>query len=70
MRLLHKFGANRNVNYKGRAAHIGGFQRQTNDAMIWPKVKSAAERFHLEIEEDQRAHLGIFYRSDHFSFAR
>ena len=33
-------------------------------------VKAAAERNHLEIEEDQRAHLGIFYRSDHFSFAR
>ena len=24
----------------------------------------------MEIEADQRAHLGIFYRSDHFSFAR
>lgn len=37
---------------------------------IWPKVKAAAERNHLEIETDQRAHLGIFYRSDHFSMAR
>src|SRR5262249_52271457 len=25
---------------------------------------------HLEIEADQRAHLGIFYRSDHFSMAQ
>jgi Zn-dependent M28 family amino/carboxypeptidase len=36
----------------------------------WPIVKTAAERHKLEIEADQRAHLGIFYRSDHFSFAR
>lgn len=36
----------------------------------WPTVKSAAERNHLEIEADQRAHLGIFYRSDHFSMAQ
>ena len=37
---------------------------------IWPTVKAAAERNRLEIETDQRAHLGIFYRSDHFSLAR
>ncbi len=36
----------------------------------WPTVKAAAERNHLEIEADQRAHLGIFYRSDHFSMAQ
>jgi hypothetical protein len=36
----------------------------------WPTVKAAAAKHHLEIEEDQRAHLGIFYRSDHFSMAR
>lgn len=35
-----------------------------------PIVKSAADKHHLEIELDQRAHLGIFYRSDHFSMAR
>ena len=29
-----------------------------------------AEKNHLEIEADQRAHLGIFYRSDHFSMAQ
>lgn len=37
---------------------------------IWPTVKAAAEKNHLEVETDQRAHLGIFYRSDHFSMAR
>ena len=37
---------------------------------IWPTVNAAAERNHLEIEADQRAHLGIFYRSNHFSMAR
>ena len=37
---------------------------------IWPTVKAAAEKNHLEIEIDQRAHLGIFYSSDHFSMAR
>jgi len=36
----------------------------------WPLVKAAAEKNHLEIEPDQRAHLGVFYRSDHFSLAR
>lgn len=36
----------------------------------WPTVKAMAEKNKLEIEADQRAHLGIFYRSDHFSMAR
>ena len=36
----------------------------------WPLVKAAAEKNHLEIEVDQRAHLGVFYRSDHFSMAQ
>jgi Zn-dependent M28 family amino/carboxypeptidase len=36
----------------------------------WPAVKAAAARNNMEIEEDQRAHLGIFFRSDHFSMAR
>ena len=35
-----------------------------------PVVKAAAEKNRLEIEADQRAHLGIFYRSDHFSMAQ
>lgn len=37
---------------------------------VWPAVKAAAAKNHLEIETDQRAHLGIFYRSDHFSMAQ
>jgi Zn-dependent M28 family amino/carboxypeptidase len=36
----------------------------------WPVVNAAAQRNGLEIEADQRAHLGIFYRSDHFSMAQ
>jgi Zn-dependent M28 family amino/carboxypeptidase len=37
---------------------------------VWPAVKAAAGKNRLEIEADQRAHLGIFYRSDHFSLAQ
>jgi hypothetical protein len=36
----------------------------------WPAVKAAAAKNHLAIEADQRAHLGIFYRSDHFALAQ
>lgn len=45
---------------------VTGAERTT----AWPAVKAAAEKNHMEIEVDQRAHLGIFYRSDHFSMAR
>jgi Zn-dependent M28 family amino/carboxypeptidase len=45
---------------------VNGADRTT----AWPTVKAAAERNHLEIEADPRAHLGTFYRSDHFSMAR
>ena len=45
---------------------VTGAERTT----AWPTVKAAAEKNHLEIEADQRAHLGIFYRSDHFSMAQ
>ncbi len=45
---------------------VTGAERTT----AWPMVKAAAEEHRLEIEPDQRAHLGIFYRSDHFSLAR
>jgi Zn-dependent M28 family amino/carboxypeptidase len=45
---------------------VTGADRMT----AWPTVKAVAEKHHLKIEEDQRAHLGIFYRSDHFSMAR
>jgi Zn-dependent M28 family amino/carboxypeptidase len=45
---------------------VTGAERTT----AWPAVKAIADRHRLEIESDQRAHLGIFYRSDHFSMAR
>jgi Zn-dependent M28 family amino/carboxypeptidase len=45
---------------------VTGAERTT----AWPTVKAVAARHNLEIEPDQRAHLGVFYRSDHFSFAR
>ncbi|MBS0261406.1 MAG: M20/M25/M40 family metallo-hydrolase [Planctomycetes bacterium] len=37
---------------------------------IWPIVKAAADKGHLEIEADKRAHLGVFYRSDHFALVQ
>ncbi len=45
---------------------VTGAERTT----AFPAVKAAAAKNGLEIEADQRAHLGIFYRSDHFSLAR
>ncbi|MCE9562474.1 MAG: M20/M25/M40 family metallo-hydrolase [Planctomycetes bacterium] len=45
---------------------VTGAERTT----AWPIVKAAAEKHKLEIEPDQRSHLGVFYRSDHFSMAR
>jgi Zn-dependent M28 family amino/carboxypeptidase/ketosteroid isomerase-like protein len=45
---------------------VTGAERTT----AWPMVKAAAAKNHLEIEADQRAHLGVFYRSDHFSMAQ
>jgi Zn-dependent M28 family amino/carboxypeptidase len=45
---------------------VTGAERTT----IWPAVQAAAKKNHLEIEIDQRAHLGIFFRSDHFSMAQ
>lgn len=45
---------------------VTGAERTT----AWPLVKAAADRHELQIEPDPRAHLGIFYRSDHFSMAR
>lgn len=41
-----------------------------NRTTAWPAVNKAAEKHHLSIETDPRAHLGVFYRSDHFSMAR
>ena len=45
---------------------VTGAERTT----VWPVVQEVAKKNHLEIEPDQRAHLGIFYRSDHFSMAQ
>jgi Zn-dependent M28 family amino/carboxypeptidase len=45
---------------------VNGAERTT----AWPMVKAAATRRGLEIEPDPRAHLGTYYRSDHFSLAR
>lgn len=45
---------------------LTGSERTTMAA----QVKSLATKHQFEIETDQRAHLGIFYRSDHFSMAR
>jgi Zn-dependent M28 family amino/carboxypeptidase len=45
---------------------VNGAERTT----AWPLVRAAAEKHKLEIEPDPRAHLGVFYRSDHFSLAQ
>lgn len=45
---------------------VNGAERTT----AWPVVKAAAEKNKLEIEADRRAHLGVYFRSDHFSMAR
>jgi Zn-dependent M28 family amino/carboxypeptidase len=45
---------------------VTGAERTT----VWPQVRAAARKNRLEVEEDQRAHLGIFFRSDHFSLAQ
>jgi Zn-dependent M28 family amino/carboxypeptidase len=45
---------------------VNGAERTT----AWPAVRAAARKNGLEIEPDPRAHLGVFFRSDHFSFAQ
>jgi Zn-dependent M28 family amino/carboxypeptidase len=45
---------------------VTGSERTT----AYPWVQAAAKKNGLEIEPDQRAHLGVYYRSDHFSMAR
>jgi Zn-dependent M28 family amino/carboxypeptidase len=45
---------------------VNGAERTT----VWPAVQAAAKKNGLEIEADERAHLGVFFRSDHFSLAR
>lgn len=52
----------------GRYNDVGvyGSERLT----IFPQVQEAARRYGLRIAPDPRPSAGIFYRSDHFSFAR
>ncbi len=45
---------------------VNGAERTT----AWPAVRAAAAKNLLEIEPDPRAHLGVFFRSDHFSMAQ
>jgi Zn-dependent M28 family amino/carboxypeptidase len=45
---------------------VSGAERTT----AWPLVQGAARRQKLDIEPDKLAHLGFYYRSDHFSLAR
>ena len=45
---------------------VSGAERTT----AWPLVQAVARKHKLEIEPDKRAHLGFYYRSDHFAFAR
>lgn len=37
---------------------------------VWEAVQAVAKKNKIEIQPDQRSHLGVYYRSDHFSFAR
>jgi Zn-dependent M28 family amino/carboxypeptidase len=45
---------------------VSGAERTT----AWPLVQEIARRHKLAIEPDKLAHLGFFYRSDHFALAR
>jgi Zn-dependent M28 family amino/carboxypeptidase len=45
---------------------VSGAERTT----AWPMVQTAARKHHLDIEPDKMAHLGFYYRSDHFALAR
>jgi Zn-dependent M28 family amino/carboxypeptidase len=45
---------------------VNGAERTT----AWPIVQEAARKHKLDIEPDKMAHLGFFYRSDHFALAR
>jgi Zn-dependent M28 family amino/carboxypeptidase len=45
---------------------VSGAERTT----AWPLVQRAAQKNALVIEPDKMAHLGFYYRSDHFALAR
>jgi Zn-dependent M28 family amino/carboxypeptidase len=45
---------------------VSGAERTT----AWPVVEATARKHQLAIEPDKMAHLGFYYRSDHFALAR
>ncbi len=45
---------------------VSGAERTT----AWPMVQEIAGKHKLAIEPDKNAHLGFYYRSDHFALAR
>jgi Zn-dependent M28 family amino/carboxypeptidase len=45
---------------------LSGAERTT----AWPMIQQIAKKHSLDIEPDKNAHLGYFYRSDHFALAR
>ncbi len=45
---------------------VSGAERTT----AWPSVQAIAAKHKLAIEPDKNAHLGFYYRSDHFALAR
>jgi Zn-dependent M28 family amino/carboxypeptidase len=49
-----------------RDVNVTGAERTT----LYPIVEEAAKRFALTIAPDPRPEAGVYYRSDHFSFAR
>ncbi|HWY86180.1 MAG TPA: M28 family peptidase [Gemmataceae bacterium] len=56
---VHPFGVPESVV-------VSGAERTT----AWPLVQDAARKHQLAIEPDKMAHLGFYYRSDHFALAR
>jgi Zn-dependent M28 family amino/carboxypeptidase len=51
---------------RARDVNVTGAERTT----LYPIVEEAARRFALTIVPDPRPEAGVYYRSDHFSFAR
>jgi Zn-dependent M28 family amino/carboxypeptidase len=51
---------------RARDVNVNGADRTT----IYPIVEQAAQRMQLTIAPDPRPEAGLYYRSDHFSFAR
>jgi Zn-dependent M28 family amino/carboxypeptidase len=54
------------VNGRYRDVGVNGAERLS----IYPIVQEAAKRYGLTLAPDPRPSAGIYYRSDHFSFAR